>query len=189
MNGISFDDIGLPKGELQQRLIDALCEQMLGAEIPDEFGNLYLSDSEFHGKLSNAIKLCIDASVDTIASTHVLPNVQQYIENVTLTKTNKWGEAQGKTFTFTEYLVERAEQYLIEPVDNSGKAKGESTYTWHKNTTRIAFMVDKHLHHAISTAMEEALKDANNQIVVGIEEAVKIQLDQVRNKLKVKVTT
>ena len=52
-------------------------------------------------------------------------HVTAYVESFCLTETNKWGKKTGKSMTFTEYLVQRAELYLTEKVDLRGKAKGE----------------------------------------------------------------
>lgn len=187
---LTLESLGLSQEDIQERVIERLCEQVLSGKTYDEDGNEEWVDSQFKRKLDERIKAQVEASISAMAEKHVLPNVSQYVENLMLQETNKWGEKKGSSVTFVEYLVQRAEAYIQEQVDYDGKSKSEKdSYNWSGRTTRIAYLVNAHLHYHIETAMKEALKNANSVIVGGIEAAAKAGLQQALAGLKVAVQT
>lgn len=182
---IDLESLGITKEELQTRVIEQMCNKLLMGIATDEDGE-YKVSSSFNNQLQKLIVDHVNAAVSGYAEKFVLPNVSSYIENLTLQETNKWGEKTGRKMTFTEYLVERAEAYIKEDVNYEGKTKAEAGgYSWSKAQTRIAHMIDKHLHYSIESAMEAALKTANSHIVEGLEKTVKIKLAEIAEKLKV----
>lgn len=186
----SLESLGFTKEDLQERVVEQICAQVLAGKTYDEDGNEEWVDSRFKQKIDERVKAQIEASIAAMAEKHVLPNVAQYVENLTLQQTNQWGEAKGKKVTFLEYLVQRAEAYIQEQVDYDGKSKSEKdSYNWTGRTTRIAYLVNAHLHYHIETAMKEALKNANSVIVGGLEAAAKAGLQQALAGLKVDVKT
>lgn len=184
---LTLESLGFTKEELQQRVVDQLCEQILSGKSYDEDGEEMYEGSQFKRELEKRLKEHVTATIGAIADKHVLPNVTSYIENLCLQETNGWGEKTGKKVTFIEYLVQRADAYIREDVNHNGKTQGEDSYSWRKNTTRIAYMIHQHLQYHMSQMIESALKNANKSIAGGIEQAVKIQLEQTIGKLKVDV--
>lgn len=189
MTNLTLEALGFTKNELQQRVVDQLCEQILESKTFDEDGDEVSMPSSFSRRINKRIEDHITATVNAIADKHVLPNVTAYIEGLCLQETNKWGEKTGQKKTFVEYLVERADAYMREDVNYEGKSKDQTnSYNWSKNTTRIAYLINTHLQYSINTAMTTALKTANEAIAGGIEKAVRIQLDHVINGIKTSVT-
>lgn len=187
---ITLETLGLTKEDIQDRIIERLCSNILSGKGYEEDGEEYYEDSQFKKKLEERLQAHINATVSALADKHVLPNVTQYVENLTLQQTNKWGEKVGAQVTFIEYLTQRADAYMREEVSHEGKSKEESGgYSWSKATTRIAYMVNRHLQYSIETAMKQALATANSAIAKGIEEAVKIKLQEVVGGLQVAVKT
>jgi hypothetical protein len=184
---ITLEALGFTKDDLQERVIERLCEQILAGKQYDEDGNEEYDDSQFKKKLEERLRSHITETVNAIAEKHVLPNVTSYIENLVLQTTNKWGEKQGTPVTFIEYLVQRAEAYIQEDVNHEGKSKDQESYSWSKRSTRITYLINAHLQYSIQTAMQQALQTANSAIAGGIEKAVKIKLEEVVNSLKVGV--
>lgn len=189
MNAITIESLGLSKESISDRIVDQAVERLLfNLDDTDEYGNVTGQKSKFQDQMNERIRSRIDAAVDAIAAKHVLPNVEIYLETLCLQETNTWGEKRGAKLTFVEYLVGRAERYLTEEVDHEGKGKGENTWgNWNKKSTRVAYLVHKHLQYNIETAMKQAIADANTNIVGGIEQAVKIKLAEVAASLKVSV--
>lgn len=185
---ITLESLGFTKDDLQERVIERLCEQILSGKQYDEDGNEEYDDSQFKKKLEERLRTHITETVNAIAEKHVLPNVTGYIENLVLQTTTSWGEKVGKPVTFIEYLVQRAEAYIQEEVNYEGKSKGQDSYNWSKKSTRITFLIEKHLHYHIETAMKQALQTANSAIAGGIEKAVKIQLEKVLQGVQASVT-
>ena len=188
-----LEQLGIDQQELIDRVVDRAAQKLLtetthvyesdtGAEYDDEVA------TPLGQALNERAQKLIDAKIDEIASAHVLPRVSEMVETLVLQETNQWGEKRGKSVTFIEYLVGRAENYLREEVDHHGKTKAEDRgHYWSKHGTRVSYMVHKHLQYHVETAMKQALENANKSIVGGLEKAVKIALDEVSKKLKVRV--
>lgn len=95
---IDLDAIGITAEELQERVVDRIAERALG---DDDFS----PGSPLKRQIDKEIQERIDLAVTEIADKHILPNVSEYIETLTLQETNKWGEKKGEPITFVEYLV------------------------------------------------------------------------------------
>jgi hypothetical protein len=186
---ITLEALGFTKDELQERVIERLCRQIMSGVSLDEDGEEWETDSTFARKLNERVKEQVDASINAIAEKHILPNVAQFIEGLALQETNKWGEKKGAQVTFVEYLIQRAEHYMNEQVDFQGRAKGQDSYSWKGTQTRLTHLVHEHLHYSIETAMKQALNIANGAITKGIQETVRIKLDEVAKALKLECKT
>ena len=187
---LTLESLGLDQDALATKLVDRLAANMLTSIGYDEDGDEWFGTSPFAKKLNDMVKARLDQVVNDLADKHVLPRVNEMVESLVLQQTNSWGEKVGKPVTFIEYLTQRADAYMQEPLNYNGKTKAEeSSYNWSKSTTRVAYMVDRHLHYSIQTAMENALKTANSSIVNGLQDAVKTALAEVHSKLKVEVKT
>lgn len=180
--------LGFTQEELQDRVVNTICDRLMIGGSADDEGNWYARDSAFRQKLDEQVRQGIADQIVALAEKHVLPNVAAYIDSITLTETNKWGEKIGQSRTFTEYLVHCAEKYMTEEVDHDGKGTGQSTsYGNRRVTTRVAFMIDKHLHYNIETAMKQAMAAANSSIVKGLEAAVRLKLEELSKAFVVAV--
>lgn len=188
MTGITLEELGISKEELANRVVDACVTLMLMSVDTDEDSE---RPSQFQRQLKDQVVTKIDEAINDIAAKHLVPRIGDYIENLTIQETNKFGEERGEPTTFIEYLTHRADHYLREDVDFHGKPRSEcrSGGSFSKSTTRIAHMVDAHLHYSIKTAMEQAPAVANSSIAGGIEEAVKLKLAEILKSLKVEVKT
>lgn len=184
---MNLQELGFTKEELQKRVIEKIASDMLETMVVDEDGSPSPECSAFHQKLEKLIKERIDASIREVAEREVLPNVTKYIEELTLTETNRWGEQAKKPVTFIEYLVARCDEYMREEVDYQGKSKKQSndSYGWRGTQTRVAHLIHEHLHYSISTAMEAALKDVTGSVSKALAETAKIKLEEAVKSLKV----
>ena len=187
----SLEALGITTEDLINRIVDKATQDLMTS-----VGYNYDTDEEFTTRstlarqLDKKIKDHIDAKVGELADKHILPRVTEMIENITIAKTNTWGERTGEKYTFIEYLTKCAENYMTAEVNYEGKTKDQSGgYSWSKSGTRVAVMIDKHLHYSIETAMKNALAQANSTIATGLQGAVKIALENATEKLKVAVTT
>jgi hypothetical protein len=186
---ITLESLGISQNEVVERVVQKIADNLLHAyAVDDEGDEVVAGPTKFMAALQARVIERMDCAIEEIAAKNVLPNVASYVEGLVLEQTNKWGERVGKPVTFIEYLVQRAETYLTEPVNYEGKTKEETGgYSWSKAQTRITWLVNKHLQYSIETAMKQALSTANSAIVKGLEETVKIKLAEVASKLKVKV--
>lgn len=188
---IDFAALGFTQEELQKRVVDQICDTLLRQPHEDDDGRSFYGESAFKRELDKAIKARIDQTINALAEKYVLPNVSQYIEELTLQQTNSWGEKVGKPVTFIEYLTKCAQAYMQEEVNSSGKSKAESdSYSWSgTKQTRIAHLIHQHLHYSIDTAMKDALMVATGEIAKGIHETARLKLNEIAAALKVSVST
>ncbi len=190
MTELTLEALGLTEEKLADRLVEKLADHMLSSLQYDEDGGEWNGESRFAKRLSDQVAARLNKIVDDLGEKHVLPRVTAMVEDLCLQETNKWGEKVGKPVTFTEYLVQRADFWLREEVDYSGKTKAEvGGYSFSKSGTRVSYMINQHLQHSISTAMKKALEEANKSIIGGLEEAVKIKLGQIAVQLKTEIKT
>jgi hypothetical protein len=191
MTVITLESLGLTQEELQERVVDKICRDLLESELLDEDGEPTGTDSPLARKLQAAIKKRIDHGVAKLAEKHVLPNVDKYLETIIFEETNCWGERQGKKkLTLREYLVQRADAYLREDVNYEGKAKNEANgYSWSKSQTRLTHLVHQHLHFTIEQSMKEAIGNINKVIVPALMETTKTKLEEIVKTLQVSVKT
>lgn len=181
---MTLEELGLTQDQLQEMVVDRIADKCLLSMCPDE-GEV---SSTLRRELDETIKATVGTAIQNFGEKHVLPNVQEYIERLTLEATNEWGEKRGEPMTFVEYLVSRAEAYMQEKVDYDGKGKGESSCSWSGTQTRITYLIHHHLHFSITTAMKKAVGDANKQLTTGLAETVKIKLAEIAKSLQVTVT-
>src|ERR1700758_2115796 len=129
---IDIESLGFTKEDLQERVIDRICQQLLETAGMDEDGEDIAIVSPIAKRLEKSVKDLIERKVSEIAEQNVLPKVGAFVDNIMLQETNKWGEKTGKgPLTLTEYLVSRVEAYITEQVDHDGKSKSEKdSYNW-----------------------------------------------------------
>ena len=54
---------------------------------------------------------------------------------------------------------------MQEEVDYNGKPKGTDSFSWRPRSTRVAYMVDEHLHYSIERAMKDATHGGTKQFL------------------------
>jgi hypothetical protein len=183
-------EIGITKEELQEKVIEKVVRCVLSRNSFDEDGNVEAISSDFSNRLNKLVQEKIQSTIDKIASKSVLPNVEKYIKDLKIQKTNHYGEAKAEPQTIVEYLIQTAENYMTEKVNYDGKTKSQSdSYSWKGEQTRVTHMVHQYLHYSIETAMKNALQNANSQIVKGLEETCKLKLSEISNQLQISVKT
>jgi hypothetical protein len=182
---LDLDALGITREEVIDRVVTKITEIVMAQEVVEE-GARYMADSDLAETLQTHVKNQIDAKVAELAEKFVLPDVGTLIENFTLQRTNDWGEKTGAKTTFVEYLVQRADAYIKEPVDFDGKVPDRNSYS-KATQTRIAYMIEKHLHYHIGRAMESALQNANSAIAEGLLATVKLKLQEAMAGLSVAV--
>lgn len=189
---IDLQTLGFSQEELQERVVERICDQLLTSMDynPDSDEEQPVA-SRFQNAVKDLIKKRIDTTIEALAERYVLPNVAQYIEDLTIQQTNEWGEKRGTPMTFIEYLVQRAQAYMREEVNHDGKAKGEAdSYGWSgSKQTRITYLIHKHLQYSIETAMKDALQVATGEVARGIHETARHKLNEIAAALKVSVQT
>lgn len=181
-----LEQIGITKEELQKRVVERLCDRVMGTVECDGDGYEYSTDSQFARKLAASVEEAVDKRIEEIGAKYVDPQVSEIVEKLTIQRTNEYGDKKGKPYTFVEYMASRAEAYLMESVDSQGNPKTADRYNT-ATQTRLTHLVDQHLHYAVSTAMNNAVKNANTVLADALTETCKIKLAEIVAKLEVKI--
>ena len=188
--------LGFTKEELQERVIQRVCDQMLEAHFydHDEEGAAPKS-MKFSKALMAMIERRIEQAIQKVAATTIQPNIEEFVRSFQIQETNSYGEKKGAPVTFTEFLVARAEAYIKEPVDHNGlsqaecRVKGNSWYGDRNGTTRVVHLIHQYFGSRMKDEMEKAVVAANAAIAGGIEQSVQQSLKEITAKLKVEVKT
>ena len=164
---ITLEELGFTKEELEERVIDQICDRVMRSVGYDPDGEVeYTHDSRFGQQINKAVQKKIEGHIEAMAEKHLIPNVQEFIETLTIQKTNQWAEKIGKPQTFKEYLIARAQHYMEEPVDWQGKKPDRASQ---KDQTRLMYMIDRRLGRGI----EEALKDAFRLVISSLDKSLR----------------
>lgn len=189
MTAITLESLGISREEILNRVVDRLCREATRAIVSDPDGDEVVVPTRLACSWEDHTRAAIDEAVERIAQTHIMPRINQQIEDVILQRTNDWGRPVEKGMSFTEYLVHRAETFMTEKVDTNGKTQSEDPYSWRSAGPRLAVMIDKYINSTLTLAIGKALADANTKIGAALKEAVSTALAEVVGKVKVEVKT
>lgn len=172
---VSLEILGITKEELTEKLLEKLQHDCL-ADL----------DESLDTRFAKSVKGLIQKAVDAYANQHLETSVKETIDGFMFETTNGYGERKAPPMTLREFVAKRVDEYLREPVNASGKSREEDSYGWNKATTRVSYMISNYLQFTIQDKMKTALAEANKRIVEGIEEAVKIKLGEIAERLECK---
>lgn len=179
----------MTKAELEQigltpeMVLDRLTEKML-----ERYGDPDGMEHDFENRIEAAVKNQSDEQIAAIFDRSIIPTIKERIDGIVLQATNAWGEPKQPPLTLTEYMVQRIDAYIREPVNYQGKAKRETDgYSWSEKGTRITHLIHEHLQFHIEKAVEKALGEVNSSVRKGLQEAVNIALKSVSVKIDTKV--
>lgn len=181
-----FETLGITQEELRSQVIDKLVDRLMEDQLRvGGDGEEGWRESAFSRELDKRVKGHIDSTIAGLFDGHVKGRIEELVHGLTLQKTNDWGEAKGEPVTFVQYLIQRAESYMTEQVNYDGKSRGRDSYGWNAHGTRISTLVEKYLNFHIENAMKTIVAKGNKTLVSGIEETVKIKLNEIAEKLTV----
>lgn len=188
---LDLSAIGLNQKALEDRIVNGAVDKIVSSLLEDVYtdddGEPVAQQSAFDRKLRERVDSEIARIIDGIAAATITPKIEALIEGLSFQKTNGYGEPKAPPQTWREMLVEKAEGWLVEPVNSTGKTRKEDSYSFSPAMTRIAFMINQHLDYRIRDAMTAALKDANGKIAKGIVDSVQLALNGVLAKFKVEI--
>lgn len=185
---MNLKELGIEPSELVEKIVEKAVERLLEGYTDEDTGDWVAPGIE--KRITKQIEEITNARVSEFANEHIKPRIADTIEKITFQKTNEWGDKKSEALTFREYLIQRAEKWMVEEVDFDGKSREENTWgSWKKAGTRVAFMIDKHLQYHIENSVKTALLNANQKIATGLADAVKIKLHEAANEIKVSVKT
>ena len=185
--------LGLNPEDIQDRVIERICDRLLEDVFSDEDGEGYSRRSSFREKLDKEIKKRVDGKIEELAKIHLHPMVNERIDTVMMERTNTWGEKTGEErMGFVAYLATAADAYMREEVDYRGRSRDECIRnhdSFKKDTTRISYAINEHLRYSIDTAMKSAMAKASETVKGGLVDACKVALENVVQNVQVTIKT
>lgn len=174
---IKLEDLGLSREEIQSRVVEKLAEQLLYDPEGDQSAMATAIEKEYKQRIADGVK--------QVAENAVTPKIQEILDKTTFQETSRWGEPTAPVMTLKDFIIARAEAWMTEKVDFNGKSQKEDSYNWHGTQTRVAHMIHQHLHYHIEGSVKKALADVNSKLAKGIEETVKMKLEECLKSLSV----
>lgn len=184
---MEINDILTSVGCTQESFLDRLVDQCATKILERRDGY----DNEFTKALKAEIQDRIDSAITAFGDQYVAPLALEHIKALVIERTNQYGEKKGEPFTLLEYMVDRAEKYIMEEVDSNGRSRSECEArrdSFYRKGTRISQMIDQYLYMSTDAAMKKALEGANETIAKGLMGQLKISLEKAMNDVVVAVT-
>jgi hypothetical protein len=181
---ITLESLGFTKEDLQERVVENLCEQVLHSKGCDEDGGTTTFESTLARQLGDKIEKKLSAIADAFCEQKVGPRVLEYINQTLLTPTDRWGQQKSAPLTFAEYVTNRIDMYLKEKVDLRGSAAG---YSSDSKTERGAWLVWQGITAAVNDIIKGSVSQALDTIKGGIEAEIKTSLAKTFATVKVAV--
>lgn len=178
---MSFDiqALGFTKEELQDRVVQRISDELMESMGYDpECDETYQAESEFAKEAKERIIQAIDARLSHLAETVIVPVVNEQIDSLVIQRTNAFGEKQGQPVTFTEYLVDAGNAFLMEAVDYKGERVNKNSFDRDKGQARIAHLLDQHIHYKIKAAMTDAVQQVTKIMAEGLAETAKLKVEE-----------
>lgn len=186
----TLEALGISPEELGNRIVDQCVESLLNSTgfNPDTDEEVRY-ESRFKREIEARIQKAVDEKIAALAAVHLIPRVGAMIESANMRQTNKYGEPKGEAMTFKEYIAHRAEVYMSENVDASGKSKEESgdAYNWRYVGPRLTVLMRGYIRDTLEHHAKAAITDVNKAIAKNIEAAARAAITAAAEGLKVTV--
>lgn len=186
----TLESLGISPKELGNRIVDQCVESLLSSTgfNPDTDEEVRY-ESRFKREIEARIQKAVDEKIAALAAVHLIPRVGEMIESVNMQRTNRYGEPKGEALTFKEYIAYRADVYMSENVDASGKSKEESgdSYSWRCAGPRLTVLMQGYIRDTLERHAKAAITDVNKVIAKNIEAAARAAITAAAEGLKVTV--
>lgn len=166
---LTLEQIGLTQEELQQRVIEAIASQLLEENLEDEDGDTYSRKTSLHTKLREAIIARVDEKVGLLATMTTASQLPQYLNDLVFTRTNGYGEAKEPGEKLRAHIDRLVGEYLSVQVTSDGNT---ARYRDDKTTSRLEWILGKHVRGLVKEAIDTYLKHAGDIIAGDLREAV-----------------
>ena len=188
---INLESLGMTTECLANRVVEAIANKLLHGIYDDE-SHFYHSGIE--KGLKEFIVTTIHERINAVAHEIITPAVDKMIEGVIIQETNKYGEIKGEVKTFKEFMCGKAEDYLMEPVDDCGRtqaecqAQGRRWYKQDKNGTRIMLVVNEYLGRRVDEAMKESSKSLGAVLIKSLDTSIRGCLKTMAEEIQIKLS-
>lgn len=192
----TLEVLGINAEDLGERIVDQAVHALLNSSgFNGDTEEEVTYESQFKREVNSRIKNAVDEKIAALASVHIVPRVGELIEKADMRKTNGYGEPTSPPMTFKEYIAYRAELYMSEDVDISGKSKidlearNESTYNFRSVGPRLTVLMRLYIKDEMEKAAKDAVSEVNKVIAKNIAKAAADAIASTANSLRVSVST
>lgn len=183
MTNIALSDLGISSEKLETKLLEILASDFWEKSYAgscDEDGRYHRLENLILSRLEKQTKESVDAAIEKLGAETLGPAIENFIQNYKVQQTNTYGEKKGEPKTFTEYLMDCATMYCVQPVDASGSPSNSYAS---KDNTRITYLIDKHLKNEIEKLVKTHIHEANKLFAKGLNETVRMMINETFAKL------
>jgi hypothetical protein len=189
MNINTLESLGISIETIHDRIVDQAVETLLSSSGFDPDSDQEVRyESRFKKEITARIQKAVDEKIAALAAVHLIPRVGEMIESADMRRTNTYGEPKSPPMTFKEYLASRAEVYMSEDVDYTGKSKEEGGYNWRSCGPRLAVLMKSYIKDSMDAAAKSAVNDINKVIANNIEKVAKDAIASAASAIKVAVS-
>lgn len=192
MDIATLKSLGISVEQLGDRIVDQAVEVLLsgkGFDPDTEEETRY--ETRFKRDIEARIQKAVDQKIAALAEQHLIPKVGEMIEAANLQQTNNYGEKKGAPQTFIEYIAARAQVYMSEEVDITGKSKSEGdrfdSYNWRSVGPRLTVLMRLHIKETLEQYAKQAVNDVNKELAKGIQKAASDAIAAAANAVKVQI--
>ena len=190
MTDITLSQLGISSENLETKLLEILANDFWEKSFAgscDEDGRYHRLENLILSKLEKQTKETLDAAIEKLGSQTLGPAIETFIQNYKVQQTNSYGEKKGEAKTFTEYLMDKATDYCLQPVKHNGDPyDGFGSNT---NQTRITYLINKNLQNEIEKLVKAHIHEANKLFAKGLNETVRMMINETFAKLPKPPTT
>jgi len=185
----TLEALGISNEDLIERVVDKLVDEFLGTDDSDEFSQRRIESID--NSVRKLIQERVDVGIQKVLETHIIPSIETRISELVIQETNEYGEKKGKkAMTFTEFAVQKAQDFLEENVDYDGKPKCQKGhYHWIADSTRLIHLVKKQISTDIEAAVMKSLTDATSAVANSLMEVTRLKLNEAAKKLRIEVSS
>lgn len=192
MNLELLQAVGLTPEELQQRVVVHVSEMLLKQyEYDPEDNSSYSVASRFAKQAQENIKAAIDLKFEQVAREIIVPMISEQVDNLIIQRTSQYGEKKGAAVTFLEYLTERVDQILTEPVDAQGRTKAEcerARDSWYAGKTNmVTNLIGAEVDKQISRFAQDMARTALDQVKEALVTGLAATFDEAKAKTKISI--
>ena len=77
---MNLEELGITKEDLQERVVERICDIVLRIKHEDEDGDIYFSSTSVRKELDKKIKETVDAGLNSLFQKEVAPVINKKIE-------------------------------------------------------------------------------------------------------------
>jgi CRISPR/Cas system type I-B associated protein Csh2 (Cas7 group RAMP superfamily) len=178
--GISIEDLGITKQEMQDRVVNQLCNEITGRH-DDESEYSYFSESSIKTKMREYLQEIVDKKTREVIDEKVLANFEKYLQELIIKPSSRWGEKEEAPVSIEDYIEKTISLTMAETVDSTGRGREDRSYSYYgSHSTRLEYLINRKISAEIETSFKSVLVDVKASLQSHIEAQIKNKLTETK---------